>query len=75
MTEIDIEGFFWADNPESRVQGHLTFDERVSLALESTLRLVEDAGRDKLDVIDGTTLLGQPLCLSGCFVYEQIPCR
>jgi hypothetical protein len=72
MTEIDIEGFFWADNPESRVRGHLTFDGRVSLALESTLRLVKDASRDKLDVICGTTLLGQPLCLSGCFVYEQI---
>jgi hypothetical protein len=72
MTEIDIEGFFWADDPERRVRGHLTFDERVSLALESTLRLVEGASRDKLDVIYGTTLLGQPLCLSGCFVYEQI---
>ena len=72
MTEIDIEGFFWADNPESRVRGHLTFDGRVSLALESTLRLVKDASTDKLDVIYGTTLLGQPLCLSECFVYEQI---
>jgi hypothetical protein len=72
MTEIDIEGFFWADNPENRVRGHLTFDGRVSLALESTLRLVKDASRDKLDVIYGTTLLGQPLCLSDCFVYETI---
>jgi hypothetical protein len=51
MTEIDIEGSFWADNPENRVRGHLTFDGRVSLALESTLRLVKDASRDKLDVI------------------------
>lgn len=72
MTGIDVEGFFWADNPESRVRGHLTFDGRVSLALESTLRLVQDASRDKLDVIYGTTLLGQPLCLSDCFVYQQI---
>ena len=72
MAEIDIEGFFWADNPESRVRGHLTFDGRVSLALESTLRLLKDASLDKLDVIYGMTLLGQPLCLSGCFVYEQI---
>jgi hypothetical protein len=72
MTGIDVEGFFWADNPESRVRGHLTFDGRVSLALESTLRLVKDASRDKLGVIYGTTLLGQPLCLSDCFVYEQI---
>jgi hypothetical protein len=72
MTEIDIEGFFWADNPERRIRGHLTFDGRVSLALESTLRLVKDASTDKLDVIYGTTVLGQPLCLCECFVYEQI---
>ncbi len=72
MTEIDIEGFFWADNPEARVRGHLTFAGRVSLALESTLRLVKEASRDRLDVIYGTTLLGQPLCLSDCFVFEQI---
>ena len=72
MTAIDIEGFFWADNPERRVRGHLTFDKGVSLALESTLRLVKDASQDKLDVIYGTTLLGQPLCLADCFVYETI---
>jgi hypothetical protein len=72
VADIDTEGFFWADDPDRRVRGHLRFDGRVALALESTLRLVNDASRDKLDVIRGETLLGQPLCLCDCFVYQQI---
>jgi hypothetical protein len=72
VADIDAEGFFWADEPDRRVRGHLRFDGRVALALESTLRLVHNASRDKLDVIRGETLLGQPLCLCDCFVHEQI---
>lgn len=66
MTNIDLEGFFWADEPAQQVRGHLTFTERTGeLALESPLP------HDELDTIRGTTLLGEPLCLRDCLVRQH----
>jgi hypothetical protein len=66
VTNVDLEGFFWADEPAQQVRGHLTFTERTGeLALESPLP------HDELDTIRGTTLLGEPLCLRDCLVRQH----
>jgi ApeA N-terminal domain 1 len=74
VTDVDLEGFFWIDDPQRRVRGRLAFsDSNIGkLALEDTLRPVSRAARDKTDVICGTSLLGEPMCLLDCFVHQHV---
>jgi hypothetical protein len=66
---IDIEGYFWADDSTDRVRGRLEWNRQAGeLRLERVLRVIPTASTDEISVIHGRSLLGEPLCLTNCFV-------
>jgi hypothetical protein len=67
---IDVEGYFWSpDSPGRRVRGRLRWTSQAGeLRLEQILRVVQKASTDEIDVIHGRSLLGEPMCLTDCFV-------
>jgi hypothetical protein len=69
---LDVEGRFWAPtSPDRKVRGRLRWNRQLgTLALEGLLRQVPNATTDKLDVIVGRSMLGEPLCLTDCFVHK-----
>ena len=69
MDEIELEGYFWADDQSPRIRGGLRLGaQRGTLGLEAPLRLIESASTDRIDVIRGRSLLGEPVCLLDAFV-------
>jgi hypothetical protein len=69
---VDIEGRFWsADSPDRKVRGRLQWTAQTGeLRLEQILRVVPQASTDKIGVIHGNSLLGEPMCLTDCFVHS-----
>lgn len=79
-TLFDVEGRFWDPTvPERQVRGRLRWtgqkgtlelEDLLRPGLENLLNPGRNVSRGEIDVIAGRSVLGEPLCLTDCFVHR-----